>query len=211
MNPLLTQFKRLVGIDIRSDKYTYAKDPNFGYTATSRVPEKWVKTTCGYCSVGCGMLLGVRDNKAVAVRGNPDHPVNRGKLCPKGLSEHHILSAPGRAKQPLLRKNGVLTPVSWDEALDTMAERFRDIQLRHDLDARNQRTVQRLLRAHDVAQGAIDTKTHDRRRLERFDMNIRRLFTRRLRQQRVDHADDRRVVFRFEQILYFGNVLHQPR
>jgi len=131
MSTLRTKFKRLAGIDIRSDKYTYAKDPAFGYTAASRIPERWVKTTCGYCSVGCGMLLGVRNNQAVAARGNPDHPVNRGKLCPKGLSEHHILSAPGRAKQPLLRKNGVLTPVSWDEALDTMIERFRDIQQRH--------------------------------------------------------------------------------
>ena len=70
-------------------------------------------------------------NKAVAVRGNPLHPVNRGKLCPKGLSEHHILDAPGRAKQPLLRKNGALVPVSWDEALDTMVARIRDIQHRH--------------------------------------------------------------------------------
>jgi anaerobic selenocysteine-containing dehydrogenase len=131
MSSPLTQFKRLLGIDTRRDKYTYAKDPDFGYTATSRIPEKWVKTTCGYCSVGCGMLLGVRDNKAVAVRGNPDHPVNRGKLCPKGLSEHHILAAPGRAKQPLLRKNGVLVPVLWDEALDTMVERIVDIQERH--------------------------------------------------------------------------------
>jgi assimilatory nitrate reductase catalytic subunit len=77
------------------------------------------------------MLVGVRGNKAVAVRGNPDHPVNRGKLCPKGLSEHHVLDAPGRARQPLLRKDGVLTPVSWDEALDTMIARFSEIQKRH--------------------------------------------------------------------------------
>ena len=77
------------------------------------------------------MLLGVRDNKAVAVRGNPDHPVNRGKLCPKGLSEHDILAAPGRAKHPQLRKNGVLVPVSWDEARDTMVQRILDIQERH--------------------------------------------------------------------------------
>ena len=71
------------------------------------------------------MLIGVKDGKAVAARGNPDHPVNRGKLCPKGLSEHHILDAPGRATQPLLRKNGKLEPVSWDEALETMIERIR--------------------------------------------------------------------------------------
>jgi assimilatory nitrate reductase catalytic subunit len=125
------RIKRFAGIDINREKYAYAKDPIYGHISESRVAERWVKTTCGYCSVGCGMLVGVRDNKAVAVRGNPDHPVNRGKLCPKGLSEHHVLDAPGRARQPLLRKDGVLTPVSWDEALDTMVARFSEIQLRH--------------------------------------------------------------------------------
>ena len=128
---MVKRFKRLVGIDTQPEKYAYALDPVYGYISESRVAERWVKTTCGYCSVGCGMLVGVRGNKAVAVRGNPDHPVNAGKLCPKGLSEHHILDAPGRARQPLLRKNGMLTPVSWDEALDTMVSRIGDIQRRH--------------------------------------------------------------------------------
>jgi len=77
------------------------------------------------------MLVGVKDGRAVAARGNPEHPVNRGKLCPKGLSEHHILDAPGRATHPLLRKNGKLEPVSWQEALDTMVERISAIQARH--------------------------------------------------------------------------------
>jgi assimilatory nitrate reductase catalytic subunit len=128
---LLCKAKRLLGIDIAREKYAYAQDPRFGHISESRVADSWVKTTCGYCSVGCGMLIGVKDGKAVAARGNPDHPVNRGKLCPKGLSEHHILTAPGRATTPLLRKDGVLTPVSWDEALDTMVTRIRDIQARH--------------------------------------------------------------------------------
>jgi len=132
---LIKRLKRLTGIDTRPEKYAYAQDPLYGHISESRVAERWVKTTCGYCSVGCGMLVGVRGNKAVAVRGNPDHPVNRGKLCPKGLSEHHILDAPGRARQPLLRKDGVLTPISWEEALDTMVDRFRDIQRRHGNDA----------------------------------------------------------------------------
>ncbi|MBS1822403.1 MAG: molybdopterin-dependent oxidoreductase [Acidobacteria bacterium] len=128
---IVQRVKRFVGIDTQAEKYAYAQDPAYGFISESRVAERWIKTTCGYCSVGCGMLVGVRDNKAVAVRGNPDHPVNAGKLCPKGLSEHHILDAPGRARQPLLRKEGVLTPVSWDEALDTMVSRIRDIQGRY--------------------------------------------------------------------------------
>jgi anaerobic selenocysteine-containing dehydrogenase len=53
--------------------------------------------------------------------------VNRGKLCPKGLSEHHTISAEGRAQYPMLRKNGKLVRVSWDEALDTMVERTRGL------------------------------------------------------------------------------------
>ena len=128
MSAITTGIRRFLGIDTRQRDYAFAEDPRFGHISATRVADTWVKTTCGYCSVGCGMLVGVKEGKAVAVRGNPDHPVNRGKLCPKGLSEHHILTAPGRATQPLLRKDGKLTPVSWDEALDTMVERFTAIQ-----------------------------------------------------------------------------------
>jgi anaerobic selenocysteine-containing dehydrogenase len=128
---LFSKLRRMAGIDTAQSRYAYSKDSRYGYVSESRVAENWVKTTCGYCSVGCGMLIGVKDGKAVAARGNPDHPVNRGKLCPKGLSEHHILDAPGRATQPLLRKNGKLEPVSWDEALETMIERIGIIQAKH--------------------------------------------------------------------------------
>ena len=122
---------RRLGIDTLREKYSYAYDPRFGKVSASRVADRWVKTTCGYCSVGCGMEVGVKNGKAVAVRGDEHHPVNRGKLCPKGLSEHHILTAPGRATRPLLRKHGKLVPVSWDEALDTLVDRFCSIQAKY--------------------------------------------------------------------------------
>ena len=80
------------------------------------------------------MLVGTRDGTPVAVRGNPAHPVNRGKLCPKGLSEHHTLNAPGRSTVPMLRKGGrgtPLEPVSWDEALDVMVKRLGELQREH--------------------------------------------------------------------------------
>ena len=130
-----TRIKRALGMDTRQDKYTFERDPVVGHIASARVAEKWVKTTCGYCSVGCGMLVGITDGKAVAVRGNPDHPVNLGKLCPKGLSEHHILDAPGRAKSPMLRKGGVLQTVSWEEAFEAMIEHFGAIQQRYGRDS----------------------------------------------------------------------------
>jgi assimilatory nitrate reductase catalytic subunit len=123
--------KRLAGLDTLAERYAYADDPEFGHITASRVADRWTSTTCGYCSVGCGMLIGTRAGQAVAVRGNPDHPVNRGKLCPKGLSEHHTLAAAGRALYPTLDNRRV----SWDEALDTMTARVRSIQERHGRDA----------------------------------------------------------------------------
>ena len=127
--------KRQIGLDILRKKYSYGIDPDYGHTSAQKIPDRWVATTCGYCSVGCGMFLGVKDGRAVAVRGNVNHPVNLGKLCPKGLSEHHTLEADNRAQSPLLRRNGKLVRVSWDEALDVMVEKFRATQEKYGRDA----------------------------------------------------------------------------
>ncbi|MEW6777837.1 MAG: nitrate reductase [Bdellovibrionota bacterium] len=127
----LQRFAKFLGFDPAREKYRYGVDPRFGYTAAEKIPERWVKTTCGYCSVGCGMFVGVRDGKAVATRGDPDHPVNRGTLCPKGLTEHHTLAAPGRALRPLLRIGEELKPVDWETAYETLVGRFLAIQRRY--------------------------------------------------------------------------------
>jgi len=131
MTSTLVALKRLAGLDTRQSEYAYARGESTGYTSAGKIPDKWVATTCGYCSVGCGIEIGVKDGRAIASRPLASHPVNRGKLCPKGLSEHYILDAENRAKYPLLRKNGELVRVSWDEALSVMVERFRDIQVKH--------------------------------------------------------------------------------
>jgi anaerobic selenocysteine-containing dehydrogenase len=120
--------KRLLGLDILSEQYSYSKDPEFGYTAKGKVADRWVATTCGYCSVGCGMLVGIKNSEAITVRGNPSHPVNRGKLCPKGLSEHYTLTAKNRAMHPLLKVDGRFVPVTWENALDTMVAKFHGVQ-----------------------------------------------------------------------------------
>jgi assimilatory nitrate reductase catalytic subunit len=123
--------KEMLGLDTRADRYTYGVDPVAGYVSSQKIPDRWVSTTCGYCSVGCGMFIGVKDGRAVSVRGNPDHPVNRGMLCPKGLSEHHTIATENRARYPLLRRGGSMQRVGWEDALTTMAARFRDVQARY--------------------------------------------------------------------------------
>src|SRR5260370_28280236 len=121
---MLHWLARKSGLDTRSAKYSYGEDPVLGFTSTRKHAERWVNSTCGYCSVGCGMQLGVRGDKVVSVRGNPHHPVNLGKLCPKGLAEHYAIDADGRAKYPLLLKDGQLIRIAWEEPTDTLLERF---------------------------------------------------------------------------------------
>jgi anaerobic selenocysteine-containing dehydrogenase len=123
--------KRLIGLDNLSEEYKFERSESTGYTSAQKIPDKWVATTCGYCSVGCGMEIGVKEGRAVSSRALASHPVNRGKLCPKGLSEHYTIGADNRAKYPLLRKNGKLERVSWQEALSTMVDRFGNVQAKH--------------------------------------------------------------------------------
>jgi predicted molibdopterin-dependent oxidoreductase YjgC len=119
------------GLDIRSNEYSYGQDPVLGFTASRKHADNWVNSTCGYCSVGCGMQLGVKGGRVVSVRGDPDHPVNIGKLCPKGLAEHYAIEADSRSRFPLFRSNGTMMRVSWSEALNTMVQRFRAVQERY--------------------------------------------------------------------------------
>ena len=128
-------WKRVIGLDNLSEEYSFERSDYTGYTSSKRIADHWVPTSCGYCSVGCGMEIGVKDGRAVSSRPLASHPVNRNKLCPKGLSEHYILAAENRAKYPLLRNNGKLVPVSWDQALTVMVERFRAVQAKYGPDS----------------------------------------------------------------------------
>ncbi|MEJ2590294.1 MAG: nitrate reductase catalytic subunit NapA [Candidatus Thiodiazotropha sp.] len=93
---------------------------------------RWDKAACRYCGTGCSVLMGVKDGKVVASQGDPDAPVNRGLNCIKGYFLPKILYGEDRLTQPLLRKtdgkfdkNGKFEPVSWDEAFDVMAEKWK--------------------------------------------------------------------------------------
>ena len=115
----------------------YAADERFGPLHETRAADRWVRTTCGYCAVGCGMYIGVRDGRAVAVQGDPDHPVNAGRLCPKGLCEHETITADGRLTTPLVRRSegGPQEPATWDEAIGATVVGFRRLLAEHGPEA----------------------------------------------------------------------------
>jgi assimilatory nitrate reductase catalytic subunit len=107
-------------------------------TIAQKPVDKWVYATCGYCSTGCSLEVGVdAQGKGVSVRGVTDADVNQGKLCLKGIFEFEVFNSPNRGKVPLYRE-ATFEPyrdVTWDFALDKTAEQIRRIQQKYGRDA----------------------------------------------------------------------------
>ena len=95
----------------------------------------WNKTPCRFCGVGCGLLVGVEDGRAVAVRGDPDSPVNRGLACVKGYHSVQALYGSDRITRAQIRRGGRLVDVPIEEALDLVAERMRETIAEHGEDS----------------------------------------------------------------------------
>lgn len=107
------------------------------YTSSSKsnwfsAIERWVPTVCQACPGGCGILVRIIDDRAVKVEGNPLHPLNRGRVCPKGQAGLQFLYNPGRIREPLKKvgsKHSVKwQAISWEEALSIIASKLRELR-----------------------------------------------------------------------------------
>ncbi|HSF82108.1 MAG TPA: molybdopterin-dependent oxidoreductase [Anaerolineales bacterium] len=94
--------------------------------------QDWVPTICLMCPGGCGVLVRTVNGRAVKIEGNPLHPVNTGKVCPKANAALQVLYDPDRIKNPLRqvgeRGSGNWQPISWDEAIGIIAQRLSEIR-----------------------------------------------------------------------------------
>jgi formate dehydrogenase major subunit len=105
------------------------------------------RSTCPYCSVSCGMIMYTLGDKAknvkstiIHVEGDPDHPVNRGTLCPKGAGVMDMIQSPNRVLHPQVREPGAADwkTISWDDALTRVAR-----HMKADRDANLVKTVEK--------------------------------------------------------------------
>ena len=94
--------------------------------------ERWVPTVCAQCMGGCGIVVRRINGWATNIVGNPLHPVNRGTLCPKGIAGLQGLYDPDRIRSPLKRLGkrgeGRWQPISWEEALNLVAESLKSLR-----------------------------------------------------------------------------------
>ncbi len=88
---------------------------------------QWKKTTCSYCGLGCGLMIGIDSGKVVDIKGMNGHPVNDGMICSLPANYVPIFEAEDRLSDPMIRSGGNHTPVSWDEAINYVADGLKDI------------------------------------------------------------------------------------
>jgi formate dehydrogenase major subunit len=89
--------------------------------------DRVVPSICPYCAVGCSILLHVQDGRLVNLEGNPDSPINRGTLCPKGAASYQLTVNPQRPVKCLYRRPGgtAWEPIELDRAMDMVADRVK--------------------------------------------------------------------------------------
>jgi formate dehydrogenase major subunit len=129
-----------LGFDLRAAQQ---ESQRFKFADTHEVP-----SVCPYCAVGCGQLVSVREGKIVNIEGNPDSPVNRGTLCPKGAATYQLAVNPNRVTKVWYRAPGA---AEWDKtktldwAMEQIARRVKETR-----DATFKETADRDLDGHPL-------------------------------------------------------------
>jgi len=95
-------------------------------TARTTTADRVARSVCPYCAVGCGQKVFVKDEKVIQIEGDPDSPISRGRLCPKGSASEQLVNNPGRQTTILYRApHGTeWQSLGLDQAIEMVADRF---------------------------------------------------------------------------------------
>lgn len=96
---------------------------------------KKVETICPYCGCGCHLELNIKDGKVIKVTSPEEIPPNKGSLCVKGKFGFDFINHPDRLKKPLIKKKGKFAEASWDEALNLIAAKLKEIKKKYGSDS----------------------------------------------------------------------------
>ncbi|MDN5345415.1 MAG: hypothetical protein PWQ18_1529, partial [Clostridia bacterium] len=118
------------------DKYAVARNVPVTVGGKTVIADRVVKSACPHnCYDTCGVLAYIKDEKVIKIAGDPDHPITRGHLCVKGYANVQKINSPERVKYPMIRVGergeGKFRRVSWDEALDYIVDKLKDIRSRY--------------------------------------------------------------------------------
>lgn len=138
-------------------------------TIANKDVQEWKYATCGYCSTGCSIEVGLDSNgRAVASRGVADANVNQGKLCLKGIFEHELFDSAGRGLTPKMREHWhqPWAETNWDAALDKVHDEIVSIQQKYGRDSvavisTGQMLTEEFYTLGKLTRGLIGTNNYD--------------------------------------------------
>src|SRR4051812_46315136 len=121
--PLVRQLRDPLGLGRAAQSAKSAR-----LTPRTKTADKVVSSICPYCAVGCGQKVYVKDEKVVQIEGDPDSPISRGRLCPKGSASEQLVNSPQRETKVKYRAPYATswTELDLDEALEMVADRVID-------------------------------------------------------------------------------------
>lgn len=127
----------LAGCQAQNEKLIpYLVPPDEGVTPGRAI---YYASSCSGCTAGCGILVRVSEGRAKKIEGNPQHPVNRGRLCARGQASLQELYHPDRIQQPLRRSgprgSGIFSKISWSEALNLLTAKLTELQREQSADS----------------------------------------------------------------------------
>jgi formate dehydrogenase major subunit len=130
-------------------------------TARTKTADRVVQSVCPYCAVGCGQKVYVKDEKVVQIEGDPDSPISRGRLCPKGSASKQLVTGPQREQRVLYRPpyGTAWQELDLDTAMDMVADRVLDARRKgwQDKDA-DGRTLRRTMGLASLGGATLDNE-----------------------------------------------------
>jgi formate dehydrogenase major subunit len=125
-------FRQLVGKDSTGRGAAVTSAHTRALTPRTATADRVVQSVCPYCAVGCGQRVFVKDEKVIQIEGDPDSPVSRGRLCPKGSASEQLVNSPTRQTAMLYRRPYATDwePLDLETATDMIADRMVDTRAR---------------------------------------------------------------------------------
>ena len=153
--PLLRQLRDPLGLG-RAAQSRHTR----GVVARTQTADKVVRSVCPYCAVGCGQKVFVKNEKVVQIEGDPDSPISRGRLCPKGAASEQYVNSPSRETRVRYRRPG---GTSWedldlDTAMDMIADRVLDARRKGWQDEVDGKRVNRTMGIASLGGATLDNE-----------------------------------------------------
>jgi formate dehydrogenase major subunit len=132
-----------------------------GLEPRTETADRVAHSVCPYCAVGCAQKVYVKDDKVIPIEGNPDSPVNRGRLCPKGSASKQLVTGPHRVQKVLYRAPYATewTELELDRAMEMLADRFLEARRKgwQDVDSQG-RQVRRTMGIASLGGATLDNE-----------------------------------------------------